>query len=94
MRNRLECRCKPPNTLLPNTLLSGVTYQTLCRWGNCVEWRCSECDANLAGFGPAGCRCGGYIRECFHPQMRALGVSVAVKPSIMRRRNKKHARVV
>jgi hypothetical protein len=84
MRHRWECRCKPRNDLAVST-----SYQTYCRWGQCLEWRCNDCHATLGGFGTIGCKCDGYIREWVHPDMRQQEHPAPVKPSKLARRNRK-----
>lgn len=88
MRNRWVCRCKPQNTFAVPIL----NYQTTCRYNNCIEWHCKECGACLGGFGLAGCKCDGYIRELFHRDMRREEHPVPVKPSKLIRRNRKRRR--
>lgn len=88
MKNRWICRCRPRRE--PHLVFSQDNiYQAVCRYGNCAQWRCVKCRANLGGFGSVGCKCDGYIREFFHPDMASLGVSVPVKPSVLARRNRK-----
>lgn len=62
-----------------------------CRYGRCVEFYCPDCRKMVSGWGPmGGCKCeGGYIRELVYPDMRGIQVHAAVKPSILKRRNRK-----
>jgi len=76
------CRCKPERSITDST------HRT-CRYGRCLEWHCPDCKGNLGGVGPVGCKCDGYIRELFYPDMMAMESHVPVKPSIVRRRNQK-----
>jgi hypothetical protein len=85
MTRLYQCICRPPVALAD-------AERRPCRYGRCTEWRCPRCGANLGGFGAMGCKCDGYVRELFFPDMCQREACVAVKPSILRRRNAKPRR--
>jgi hypothetical protein len=53
----------------------------VCRYGYCTEFRCPDCSGYLGGWGPVGCRCDGYIRWMWHPDMAPALDHAPVKPS-------------
>lgn len=57
-----------------------------CRWGNCVEFVCPACGRSMGGWGLMGCKCDGYVRWLFYPEMAPSFTGHApVKPSKMAR---------
>lgn len=85
------CRCEP----------APASIRVPCHWGNCTEWRCPFCNGLDMSTGPAWCPCDGYVRWLRYPGMDnryrrwdgtvddIVTARVAVKPSVMKRRNRR-----
>jgi hypothetical protein len=82
-----KCVCHPETAFDPH---SPSVRKKPCKYGWCNEWRCVACSGFLAGFGPLTCRCDGAPRWAWHtgmaPGVYRFGKSVALKPSIAKRR--------
>lgn len=82
-----HCTCPPHSLNLRDEI------QKMCRYQQCMEFRCTGCNAYLGGWGAIGCKCTGDWRWLRHTGMahatfrwRLSGDGhVPVKPSKARR---------